>query len=196
MDPLMLKFIVPALLAGLIGSTTLGPAPAAAAEATAQSRFAELQHSGAAIDYAQFRGGRGGMRGGFGGRRGFGGGGFNRGGFAGGRGFRGGGFNRGGFAGGRGFRGGGFNRGGFASRGYYGGGGYGYRRGGIGGGAVLGGLAAGALIGGAIASQARPAPVYGVAQGDATAYCTQRFKSYDASSGTYLGYDGKRHACP
>lgn len=32
--------------------------------------------------------------------------------------------------------------------------------------------------------------------GDAVAYCTQRFKSYDPASGTYLGYDGKRHPCP
>lgn len=31
---------------------------------------------------------------------------------------------------------------------------------------------------------------------DATAYCSQRFKSYDPSSGTYLGYDGVRHPCP
>lgn len=26
-------------------------------------------------------------------------------------------------------------------------------------------------------------------------YCTQRFRSFDAKSGTYLGYDGKRHFC-
>ena len=31
---------------------------------------------------------------------------------------------------------------------------------------------------------------------DAIAYCTQRFRSYDPASGTYLGYDGLRHACP
>lgn len=31
--------------------------------------------------------------------------------------------------------------------------------------------------------------------GDA-AYCARRFKSYDPASGTYLGYDGKRHPCP
>jgi hypothetical protein len=54
--------------------------------------------------------------------------------------------------------------------------------------AALGGLAAGAIIGGAIAnSQARA---------DANAYCSQRFKSYDPASGTYLGYDGVRHPCP
>jgi hypothetical protein len=55
--------------------------------------------------------------------------------------------------------------------------------------AVLGGLAAGAVIGGAIAnSQARA--------NDAVAYCSQRYRSYDPASGTYLGYDGNRHPCP
>lgn len=83
-----------------------------------------------------------------------------------------------------------------------------------GGGAVLGGFAAGALLGGALA--ARPygyygygygpyysgptvydeGPVYAAPGGDAEAYCMQRFKSYDPSSGTYLGYDGRRHPCP
>ncbi|WP_448032384.1 BA14K family protein [Bradyrhizobium liaoningense] len=32
--------------------------------------------------------------------------------------------------------------------------------------------------------------------GDSAAYCAQRFKSYDPASGTYLGYDGRRHPCP
>jgi hypothetical protein len=32
--------------------------------------------------------------------------------------------------------------------------------------------------------------------GDATAYCVQRFRSYDPASGTYLGNDGLRHPCP
>ncbi|MFC5068348.1 BA14K family protein [Flaviflagellibacter deserti] len=27
-------------------------------------------------------------------------------------------------------------------------------------------------------------------------YCAARFRSYDPRSGTYLGYDGFRHACP
>jgi hypothetical protein len=27
-------------------------------------------------------------------------------------------------------------------------------------------------------------------------YCVQRYKSYDPASGTYLGYDGRRHPCP
>ena len=31
---------------------------------------------------------------------------------------------------------------------------------------------------------------------DAVAYCVQRFRSYDRASGTYLGSDGHRHACP
>ena len=31
---------------------------------------------------------------------------------------------------------------------------------------------------------------------DPTAYCMQRFKSYDPRTGTYLGNDGQRHPCP
>jgi hypothetical protein len=52
-------------------------------------------------------------------------------------------------------------------------------------------LAAGAIFGlaaGAIAGSA--------AGGNAVAYCSQRFRSYDPASGTYLGYDGYRHPCP
>lgn len=57
-------------------------------------------------------------------------------------------------------------------------------------GPAIGGLAAGAIIGGAIAnSQAQ-------ARSNEVAYCSQRFKSYDPASGTYLGYDGRRHPCP
>lgn len=80
-------------------------------------------------------------------------------------------------------------------RGYghgYGRRGYGYRhhrRGGVGAGALIGGLAAGAWIGGAIASQSAPSNAQ-------AASCAQRFKSYEPRSGTYLGYDGNRHACP
>jgi hypothetical protein len=36
-------------------------------------------------------------------------------------------------------------------------------------------------------------PRYG---GNAVAYCMQRFRSYDPSSGTYVGFDGLRHSCP
>lgn len=71
---------------------------------------------------------------------------------------------------------------------YHGYHGWRHRHGGTGA-AVLGGLAAGAIIGGAIAnSQARA--------NEAAAYCAQRFRSYDPASGTYLGNDGYRHACP
>lgn len=65
---------------------------------------------------------------------------------------------------------------------HYGGGYYGN------GAAALGGLAAGAIIGGAIANSN--------ARADTAAYCSQRYKSYDPASGTYLGYDGDRHPCP
>lgn len=89
---------------------------------------------------------------------------------------------------------------------------------------VVGGLAAGALVGGAIASQGAPGygygygydgaydPGYGYAPPppppveeetvdaspavDSDSYCSQRYQSYDPSSGTYLGYDGLRHPCP
>jgi hypothetical protein len=46
------------------------------------------------------------------------------------------------------------------------------------------GLAAGALAANAAAGNS------------AVAYCSQRFRSYDPVSGTYLGYDGYRHPCP
>jgi hypothetical protein len=36
----------------------------------------------------------------------------------------------------------------------------------------------------------------GVADDDAVESCRQRFRSYDPSTGTYLGYDGLRHPCP
>jgi len=37
---------------------------------------------------------------------------------------------------------------------------------------------------------------HGTAPVDDDAYCAQRFRSYDPATGTYLGYDGFRHACP
>jgi hypothetical protein len=36
----------------------------------------------------------------------------------------------------------------------------------------------------------------GAADGDSVASCRARFRSYDPSTGTYLGYDGLRHPCP
>lgn len=41
-----------------------------------------------------------------------------------------------------------------------------------------------------------PAPVYATPYGGSVGYCMSRFKSYDPSSGTYLGFDGRRHPCP
>ena len=64
---------------------------------------------------------------------------------------------------------------------------------------IIGGLAAGAIIGGALSNQygyGQPQTIYGVQDPTAVEYCIQRFRSYDVRSGTYLGYDGFRHACP
>lgn len=81
--------------------------------------------------------------------------------------------------------GGGWRHGGHGYNRRYGRYGGGYYRNGP---AVLGGLAAGAIIGGAIAnSQARA---------NTNGYCSERYRSYDPASGTYLGYDGQRHSCP
>src|SRR5215831_14860561 len=38
-----------------------------------------------------------------------------------------------------------------------------------------------------------PAPGYG---GDTAGYCASRYRSYDPTTGTFLGYDGLRHPCP
>jgi hypothetical protein len=74
-------------------------------------------------------------------------------------------------------------------------------------------LATGALIGGAIATQNQgyypdqnysgysPGYAYDAApvaynNADSVAYCEQTYRSYDPASGSYLGYDGFRHACP
>jgi len=35
---------------------------------------------------------------------------------------------------------------------------------------------------------------YAMARGDS--YCAQRYRSYDPGSGTFMGYDGRRHPCP
>lgn len=76
---------------------------------------------------------------------------------------------------------------GYGPRGYYG-----HRHhGGWGAGAAIGGLAAGAIIGGAIANSQAQA-----AQNDAVAYCSQRFRSYDPASGTYMTNSGVRRSCP
>jgi hypothetical protein len=82
---------------------------------------------------------------------------------------------------------------------YYGGGRYYGRRYDNGAGVaagVIGGLAAGAIIGGAL-SQAQPAPVQGYAIGSPAwyQYCSQRYRSFDPDSGTFVGYDGVRRPC-
>ncbi|MET4278740.1 MULTISPECIES: BA14K family protein [unclassified Bradyrhizobium] len=66
--------------------------------------------------------------------------------------------------------------------------GYRHRYGG-GWGPALGGFVAGAAIGSAVANSRAQAA-------ENNAYCSQRYKSYDPSSGTYMGYDGIRHSCP
>ena len=104
-----------------------------------------------------------------------------------------------------------------AGRSQFHGGGYasGYRPGyGIGVGAAA--VTTGALIGGAIANQnhyyyypdqnypgySDPGYVYSDAapaaynNSGSVAYCEQTYRSYDPASGSYLGYDGFRHACP
>ena len=80
----------------------------------------------------------------------------------------------------------------------------GYYRGGRGfpvGAGIAAGVVAGALLGGALSAAGRPAyaaePVYGGGpRADAVDYCASRFRSYDPSSGTYVGYDGVRRSCP
>lgn len=63
------------------------------------------------------------------------------------------------------------------------------------GGAILGGMLAAPYYYGP--GPYYPAPgYYAPPPGDAVAYCMQRFRSYDPSSGTYAGYDGLRHPCP
>jgi len=70
------------------------------------------------------------------------------------------------------------------------------------GGGVVPGIIGGAIIGGMLAGPRYygPGPYYYDYEpgygGNAVGYCMQRFKSYDPGSGTYLGYDGRRHACP
>lgn len=80
------------------------------------------------------------------------------------------------------------------------------------------GLATGMIIGGAIASQPRyeerrvyvepdyyPEPERRVIYREAPSYepwtqswyrfCSQRYRSFDPNSGTYVGYDGREHFC-
>ncbi|WP_429025703.1 BA14K family protein [Bradyrhizobium sp. I1.14.4] len=76
----------------------------------------------------------------------------------------------------------------YGYRGGYRGGYYGDRYRGGNGAAIIGGLAAGAIIGGAIAASQ--------AKANNDAYCSQRFRSYDPASGTYIASGGVRRSCP
>jgi len=67
-------------------------------------------------------------------------------------------------------------------------GGYHHHHGGGNGAAIIGGLAAGAIIGGAIAASQ--------AKANNDAYCSQRFRSYDPATGTYIAKGGVRRSCP
>ena len=44
--------------------------------------------------------------------------------------------------------------------------------------------------------QARLAPASNAAPSSSVSYCMNRFRSYNPATGTYLGNDGLRHACP
>jgi len=65
------------------------------------------------------------------------------------------------------------------------------------------GFTAGAILGGLLAAPYYNGPYYYPGPGyyepvpaDTVAYCVQRFRSYDPATGTYVGYDGRRHLCP
>jgi hypothetical protein len=79
-----------------------------------------------------------------------------------------------------------------------------------GGGALAAGLATGLIVGGLFAAPhyyAEPYPYYGGYYGPRyvgpvgygapgwEGYCFSRYRSFDPISGTYLGYDGRRHYC-
>ncbi len=67
-------------------------------------------------------------------------------------------------------------------------------------GAGIAGLAIGAIVGGALSNERyyeRPRPLYRVRPGGSShvARCEARYRSYDARTDTFLGYDGHRHRC-
>jgi hypothetical protein len=77
-----------------------------------------------------------------------------------------------------------------------------------GGAGIAAGVLGGLLLGGIIASQPNyyggpayygpPGYYYGPGYAgppDWVAYCFSRYRSFDPVSGTYMGYDGVRHAC-
>lgn len=56
------------------------------------------------------------------------------------------------------------------------------------GGAAAAGLLGGLFLGAIIANEAQ--------RSRSVEYCIRTYRSYDPRSGTYLGYDGRRHRCP
>jgi len=75
---------------------------------------------------------------------------------------------------------------------YYGGGGYYVDRGGYYDDGGYGGGYRGGYRGGYAGGYARG---YG-GGGGGVDYCMQRYRTYDANSGTFMGSDGRRHPCP
>ena len=67
-------------------------------------------------------------------------------------------------------------------------GGGGRRGGGNNDGAIAAGILGGLFLGAIIANESQ--------RSRDVEYCIQKYRSYDPRSGTYLGYDGYRHACP
>jgi hypothetical protein len=66
---------------------------------------------------------------------------------------------------------------------------------------VAAGVLGGIILGGMLAAPGyygyAQSPYYdGYSAQPPEAYCMRRYRSYDPSSGTYLGYDGYRHPCP
>ncbi|TCT05656.1 BA14K family protein [Aquabacter spiritensis] len=71
--------------------------------------------------------------------------------------------------------------------------------------AVAAGVIGGLMLGAAAASAAQanqpptvyyaPGPGGGPNQAQWIAYCSNKYKSFDPRTGTYLGYDGRRHPC-
>ena len=57
------------------------------------------------------------------------------------------------------------------------------------------GFAAGALLGAAVAGASQPQGAIVVNNQEWLVYCTNRYRSFDPATGTFLGYDGQRHAC-
>lgn len=70
--------------------------------------------------------------------------------------------------------------------------------------AGIAGLATGAIIGGLLSqggsygapvTSAPPAGGYAPFSAGYVSYCSSKFRSFDARTGTFLGYDGRRHFC-